>query len=178
MDSMMTTENLPVLPYNGTAGYSAEGTSRAAAERDADDGTATARQTRILQMLDEAGPLGLTSREVSEATGEHHGRASGTLSNLHKEGLVAALATGEHLPNNSRNGFGVYVLPQNVLGRLTRTHKANRPVVLPGRYQPTAADLEFIDSLRAAVRAGGEQGLRLRASSAQTLLTLIDRLKA
>lgn len=103
---------LPVLPYAGTSGWSGSDTSKARAVEADRDGTTTARQMRTLTLLRDAGVTGLTWKEMSDITGEHHGQVSGSLSNLHKEGLIARLS-------ESRLRCKVYVLPEHVNGRDT-----------------------------------------------------------
>lgn len=107
--------DIPVLPYAGTSGWSGSDTSRARAI-DADrDGTTTDRQMRTIRLLSDSGVAGLTWREMSDISGEHHGQVSGALSVLHKEGKIARLS-------ESRLRCKVYVLLENVNGRETEPH--------------------------------------------------------
>jgi hypothetical protein len=107
--------DIPVLPYAGTSGWSGSDTSRARAI-DADrDGTTTDRQMRTIRLLSDSGVAGLTWREMSDISGEHHGQVSGALSVLHKEGKIARLS-------ESRLRCKVYVLLGNVNGRETEPH--------------------------------------------------------
>lgn len=106
---------LPALPYAGTSGWSGTDTSKARAVTSDRDGTTTARQMRTLHLLGDAGVTGLTWKEMSDITGEHHGQVSGALSVLHKEERIARLA-------ESRQRCKVYVLPEFVNGRDTEPH--------------------------------------------------------
>jgi hypothetical protein len=165
------------VPYNGTTGSAGSDTSRTRAEREAADGTAAARQAGILGKLREAGTIGMTVQELRKATGQHHGQVSGSLSSMHKEGLISALKL------DRRNGCGVYVLPENVAGRITRKFRPNNAgqsaateEVAPDRPQLTRAELELIGKIRGAVKASGDSVIRMYPSSARGLLAIIDRL--
>jgi hypothetical protein len=131
---------LPVLPYAGTSGWSGSDTSKARAVTADRDGTTTARQMRTLSLLRDAGVTGLTWKEMSDITGEHHGQVTGSLSNLHKEGLIARLS-------ESRLRCKVYVLPENVNGRDTESQgrkpsdrSSDSPVPVPADASPSHAD--------------------------------------
>lgn len=63
-------------------------------------------------VLAEAGEYGMTWREYAEASGAHHGSASGALSKMHQRGQAARLQ--ERRDNNA-----VYVHPDFVAGRPT-----------------------------------------------------------
>jgi hypothetical protein len=80
-------------------------------------GITSERQVRVMRMLDESGSRGMTYREVCEATGWHHGQASGALSVLHKEGWISRLS-------ETRGRCKVYVMPGMV---------GDRPTEEPGR---------------------------------------------
>ena len=93
----MTTTDEPVLPYaesdgTATAGHAGSDTSRERAVREARDGTVSARQARTVRLLAASGARGLTWKDLSEATGWHHGQSSGVLSTLHKSGAIVRLA--------------------------------------------------------------------------------------
>jgi hypothetical protein len=77
------------VPYNGTAGWSGTDTSKARALDNVKSGKELNNQQLALHLLKKAGTDGLTWKELSEATGMHHGTASGVLSILHKEGAAA-----------------------------------------------------------------------------------------
>lgn len=81
------------LPYRGTEGFvSGSDTSRDRAVKDALSGGASARQRLVLEAL-ETVPSGMTWRELGDALNLHHGKISGTLSVLHKQGKIVALKT-------------------------------------------------------------------------------------
>lgn len=105
----------PVLPYAGTSGWSGSATSKQRAARADRDGTTSVRQSSTIAALREAGYTGLTWAEVADRMGWHHGTASGALSVLHKEGLIARLAV-------SRDRCRIYVLPEYVGDRPTEGH--------------------------------------------------------
>lgn len=76
------------------------------------------KQPRILKMVADADTYGITALEVEERTGLGHGVVSGCLSSMHMDGLVCRLA-------DTRRRYGVYVLPENVVGREVREHRSN-----------------------------------------------------
>lgn len=111
-------ENEPVLPYNGTSGWSGSDTSRERAERADGDGTTSKRQIETVDLLNQAAFGGLTWRDLSRATGWHHGPASGVLSVLHKSGMIARLT-------QRRDKCAIYILPEFIMGRETAAHRPN-----------------------------------------------------
>lgn len=116
MDELMP--ELPLLPYAGTSGWSGSETSKARAE-DADrSGSTSLRQAQTQWLLHKSRTNGMTWRDLSEATGWHHGTASGALSVLHKCGTIARLS-------ERRNKCLVYVLPEYVNGRETTPYRQN-----------------------------------------------------
>lgn len=108
-------DELPLLPYAGTSGWSGSDASRTRAETEDRDGTTTRRQSQVLFLLAGEGVLGATWKEVADRLGWHHGQASGALSVLHKEGKVERLVA-------RRNRCSVYVLPQFRHGRPASPH--------------------------------------------------------
>jgi hypothetical protein len=62
-----------------------------------------------------AGVEGVIWRDLSARYGWHHGSASGVLSTLHKDGMIARLT-------DRRAGCYIYVLPNHVGTRSTRPH--------------------------------------------------------
>lgn len=112
-------DELPLLPYAGTSGWSGSDASRERAETEDRDGTTTRRQSQVIFLLAGEGALGATWKEVADRLGWHHGQASGALSVLHKEGKVDRLTT-------RRNRCSVYVLPQFRLGRDAAPHGRRR----------------------------------------------------
>ena len=111
----MTNLRIPLLPYAGTSGWSGSETSHARAVSADRNGTTSAHQRQALESLALALTRGRTWRELADEYGWHHGSASGVLSVLHKEGLVARLST-------SRQRCKVYVLPDYIEGRETEKH--------------------------------------------------------
>jgi hypothetical protein len=113
--------DLPVLPYAGTSGHSGSDTSRERAEREDADGTTEGRQRSVLSVLSAAEADGATWHDIAVIRNWHHGQASGALSVLHKEGLVARL-------KQRRGKSAVYVLPEYVNGRETAAQGRRDPV--------------------------------------------------
>jgi hypothetical protein len=105
----------PVLPYNGTSGWSGSATSESRAKSEDANGSTSKRQQITHDHLNRAGMQGLTWKELAELTGWHHGQATAVLSVLHKEGVIARL-TGR------RNACEPYCLPKYVQGRDTAPH--------------------------------------------------------
>lgn len=109
---------VPLLPYNGSSGWSGSDTSEARASDDDTNGTTSERQRATLAVVRQAGQHGVTWQELAERLGLHHGKASGALSNLHKAGLITRVT-------ETRNRCQVYVTPQNVAGRTPAPYKPN-----------------------------------------------------
>jgi hypothetical protein len=179
-DPIFTSKNSTALPYAGTTGASGSATSRERAENEAADGTAAARQRRIIDLLGESGGLGMTWREISDKTGQHHGQVSGALSSMHKAGEVVALR------HDRRNGCGVYVLPGNVLGRITRPFNENKakangteapaPIVAP-RPRLTGDEKVLIEKITKGMANSSDQPfIRVKPDSMRTLLRALERL--
>ena len=114
-DVPMFDEHLTVLPYAGTSGWSGSSTSEHRARQHDRDGTTRERQRTVLGLLALAGGEGLTWKELAEATGWHHGQASGALSVLHKERLIVRLS-------ETRSRCKVYALEEYVGTRETEKH--------------------------------------------------------
>lgn len=110
------------LPYAGTSGWSGTDTSEDRARLADTDGTTRTNQAVAVKHLARLGAVGLTWKDLATATGWHHGTASGTLSVLHKEGVIARLT-------ERRMRCKVYVLPEWVMGRDTETHGRNTATV-------------------------------------------------
>jgi hypothetical protein len=105
----------PTLPYETadgerTAGWSGSDTSRERAVRERDTGTVSERQRRTVDLIARQTGHGMTWKELADATGWHHGQASGVLSNLHQEGIIDRLTVRRH-------NCLVYVNPRYVEGR-------------------------------------------------------------
>ena len=106
----------PLLPYNGTSGWSGSESSYDRAVGADRSGTTLTRQQTVLRLVRKAGERGLTWREVSDLMERaHHGTVSGALSVLHKEGLIERLI-------ERRNRCQVYVAPEYVAGRDAARH--------------------------------------------------------
>ena len=108
----MTQSRQAELPYNGTSGFSGTDTSEVRARGADRSGKTALRQAQALTLLANRHTNGLTWKELSEATGLHHGTASGVLSVLHKVGRIARL-------KETRNGCKIYVYLSCIYGRLT-----------------------------------------------------------
>ena len=114
MDNM----ELPFKPYAGTSGWSGSTASRDRAVEEDQSGVTGKRQKQTLIALNQSGYSGLTWKELGELFGWHHGQASGCLSVLHLEGMVARLA-------ERRNRCSIYVIPEFVNGRNITERKTN-----------------------------------------------------
>lgn len=125
-------EQLPLLPYAGSSGWSGSDTSRERADRDDSTGKTTKRQREILRYLRRRENIGTTWKELADWYGWHHGQASGSLSNLHKGGLIV------RLKDTRRDRCAVYVLPEYAGGREVAAQGRTRPG-LAGN--PKAAEL-------------------------------------
>ena len=176
----MAIEQDPIFIATKTAKQHVVNVATSVESRDSQerDGVLQQRQRSILQMLGEAGPMGRTALEIEKATGEGHGKVSGALSSMHREGMVAALKL------DRRNGYGVYVLPGQVGNRLTRAYapiakdqtKAE-PLPVPARPRLTPAEIELFALVRGALTAD-KPNITLRQSTVKTMLAAIDRLNA
>ena len=109
-------------PYAGRSGSSGSAASHERADAEDESGVTTHRQARVLDLLDQAGPLGMTWVEVGRAELWHHGQSTGVLSVLHKEKKIMRLKFGR------RDRSSVYVLPQYVEGRVVED-QGRRPKV-------------------------------------------------
>lgn len=181
-DPMFSRNPPTATPYAGTTGYMPVGTSRDAAEQAVASGAANARQANILGMLREAGEFGLTSAEIETRTGLGHGPVSGALSSMHKVGLIVALKFVR------RNGCGVYVLPDQVAGRIVRPFvslaesRADRPAKAspaPARSRLTTEELELASKIRVALKGYNDKPIiQMRPATVRSLLDALDRLNA
>lgn len=122
----------PLVPYPSpegpTSGFSGTDTSEQRARTEDADGTTADRQRITTAHLMRAGRRGMTVKDLREATGWHHGRASSVLSVLHREGVIARLA-------EVRDRCHVYVTVPEVHGRETQPH---------GRAKPKMTDEEAL----------------------------------
>lgn len=106
----------PELPYAGTSGWSGSDTSRDRAISADKNGLTKKRQFQTMRYLQDAGPNGLTWRELADLLNSDHGPVSGVLSVLHKGGRIARLTL-------TRQRSKVYVLPEYILGRTSEKQK-------------------------------------------------------
>ena len=109
----------PVLPYNGTSGWSGTDTSKERAVSADKSGETSKRQREAVAALDRAYMTGLTWKELSTLTGWHHGKSSGVLSVLHKENRIARL-------KEKRDKCRVYVHLDHVGNRETDSHVSRK----------------------------------------------------
>lgn len=110
------------LPYAGTSGWSGSETSQQRALLADASGETEDRQRLTLAALRSAGTRGLTYQELGSTFGWHHGKSSGVLSVLHKDGQIARLA------KERRNRCAVYVAPQHIDNRAVARHGRKDPV--------------------------------------------------
>lgn len=145
---------LPALPYDGTSGHAGSDASDARATAADSDGTTGRRQARTVALLHQAGPGGLTWAELGEATGWHHGTASGALSALHRAGMVVRLV-------EQRNGSHVYVHP---------LHQGDRPADKPRPVAGTRAALDVLAAVDGLLAAGQVDAARQVVATARRVL--------
>jgi len=115
--------DLPVLPYNGSSGWSGTDTSKERADNDDLFGNTSARQQYVLNLLRARGAEGATWREVADLSMMHHGQASSALSTLHKADKIARLT-------EKRDKCRVYVLHEYVYERETDS-QGRKPKACP-----------------------------------------------
>lgn len=120
-------------PYAGSIGHSGSSTSQRRAEYLETSGMARTYQQRTLCIAMSVGAYGVTCNELQSALTVGHGTASGCLSNLHHDGLLARLTEERH---NQK----VYVLPDSVGSRDTEPSRRNKD--WKGLYEVACADLE------------------------------------
>ena len=112
-------QSLPVLPYDGTSGWSGSETSRERAITADRSGETKLRQNLTINHVRHQGERGLTWYELSEITNWHHGTSSGALSVLNKAGRLVRL-------KERRNKSSVYVTPEFVAGRAIAERKKGK----------------------------------------------------
>jgi hypothetical protein len=110
MTDKIVSADIPVLPYAGTSGWSGSESSRMRAEHRDMSGKTLSIQEFTLRLLELSKEEGMTWRELSDITKEHHGTTSGSLSVLHKVGRIARL-------KSRRGRCSVYVSLNYVNGR-------------------------------------------------------------
>lgn len=179
---MPTTDSSPIFApskplaahYAGTTGSSGSTASRDRAEGEKASGVSAMRQARILELLKQAGTVGMTVAElrVPENGLGHHGSVSGACTNMHAEGLIVALKF------DRRNGSGVYVLPEFVRDRPVRKFQSTAEKAAPTRPHLTASEKEVIGNIRGALARAGDRPIQLKPSTARALLAAVARLDA
>jgi hypothetical protein len=166
------------LPYAGTTGSRAVGASADRARIEAADGTAAYKQNKILQLLAQAGPSGMTCAELeADRYGlGHHGQVSSQLSALHKDNRVASLMWVKR-PDTAK-GSHVYVLPEFVLGRIERPHgSTTRKAPERSAAALTEQDRSLLTSATASLaRYGRASTMPVRTENFAALLALVERL--
>jgi hypothetical protein len=110
---------LPTLPFGGHSGSMGSDASRERAEREDEEGISEWRQRQIIDLLAQAGPMGLTWKEVGAQLNWHHGQATGALSPMHAAGIIDAL-------KQTRDGSTIYVIPEHLGGRETREYGGSK----------------------------------------------------
>jgi len=95
------------LPYNGTSGWSGTDTSYERMVNDDQSGKTARNHERALRILKLVGAKGVTWKELDWRAGfNHHGRTSGVLTALHKQGRIVRL-------KERRDRCRLYVLPEH-----------------------------------------------------------------
>lgn len=126
----------PSLTYDRTSGSVHTDTSKAQTAKKDAGGATGKRQAFTLKYAQRAGASGITVVDLREHPGfiGHHGEASSSLTNLHKDDRIVRLS-------ECRNQSHVYVLPEFVNGR----------EVLPFRSQRSFLPIDNLGARRAAV---------------------------
>ncbi len=166
----MFAHRAPALHYRDGDGERSLGSSGSdtSAERARRESESAWRQSTIVSLLEQAGPMGMTVVELRQPQYGlgHHGNVSSALSNMHAENVIAALSTVR------REKSGVYVLPEHVGGRAVRAFRGNRP-------RPTLTENErnLVEQIRAALPTHRDKGIMpLKPGTVWTLLAAFDRL--
>ena len=164
-----------VMPYGGTSGRGGSQASAEAREREDADGTTARRQREVVAFLDTTGPLGATWRDLAAHYHWHHGMATGALSNLHKAGVIARLATVQRVK------CSVYVLPEHVGNRPTAAYGRNRAGQGAGLPPLTLTkdEADLLATVRSAANADRDKPtVHVRKEGLRRLVALIDRVLA
>jgi hypothetical protein len=154
--------------------------SRQRGEAEIVSGALSARKARILALLDDAGPMGMTWKEFRDLDpdGFAHQKVTSALSNLHQDDLIARLK-GDL---TRRNGCSVYIAPAHRHGRLVSAYRTNASKNTEAqRPRLTDDEREIVNRLRErAAATPRDQPVRwgLLHSTAEALLAAIDRLDA
>jgi len=110
----------PITPYNGTSGWSGSTTSAERAVESDSNGITKRRQDKTYADLNRAGMQGLTWKDLAAANDWHHGQASGVLSVMHKEGVIARLT-------ERRDKCEIYILLKYVFDREVSPYRQTQP---------------------------------------------------
>jgi hypothetical protein len=143
-----------------TAGHSGSDTSAATAVDEARDGRKSWREQKGLELVSAGGWQGLTVAELRNTMGWHHGRASSTLSVLHKAGKIARLA-------ETRGRCKVYVMPDMVASRQTEPYTRQK-------HRLSKPETEAVGRLRGALDR--QEGFRTVVVSQADLSTALGAL--
>lgn len=158
-------------PYAGRSGSSGSAASHERADAEDESGVTTYRQTRVLALLDRAGPLGMNWVEIGKAENWHHGQATGVLSVLHREGRIARLRFGR------RDRSSIYVLPEHVEGRETDRQGRKPKVSVTEEHAVMASFLAAYETekrARDAVVEGLQRDLEISHQNWATLAAETD----
>lgn len=134
------------------------------------------RRDQALAFIAARGVAGGTWKEFSEASGIHHGSATGALSTLHKEGQISRLAEGK------REGCSVYVLTALVGSRPTRAYGRSAGPTLDEHWQigydAAMAEVAERPNLELAISDALSNGIaRGRIQEAENLLRLVMEMR-
>lgn len=110
MNEQLSLNDLPLLPYAGTSGWSGSEASHNRAKDEDGNGTTVSRQQIARAFVFDSFTHGTTWKELADHMDWHHGQASGVLSVLHKSGHIVRLM-------EQRNKCHVYVASLWVQGR-------------------------------------------------------------
>lgn len=116
-------------------------------------------QEATMRLLEEAGFNGLTWKELGKAKRWHHGVASGTLSTLHKKGLIVRL-------ESTVKGSSLYVLPEYMVAGVGTVPYGRKTSRL------TEDDYEVIDRVALAV----QNKRYIRPADAAALIAALENL--
>lgn len=111
----MSEPSLPYVNLDGSPSVGHAGSDTSARRAKRETAKAGDHQALVISLLEDKQYYGLTFGDLMEATGWHHGTASGVLSNLHAGDRIHRLSV-------QREGRKVYVLPEYVGGRRTENY--------------------------------------------------------
>lgn len=144
-----------------TGGWSGSASSRDRAVYEETSGVRGSRQRQVLDLVRASGARGMTDREVQQALVIGHGSSSGTLTRLHRQGLLERLL--ERREHNE-----VYVLPEHAGDRPRAAYRPLGMSVVAGlRYAAQRLDEDAAEAERRLQRVGPaapDAALRLRTT--------------